>query len=349
MRLSATRNLVAVLVAALVLVGAQVAGAQDAPAVSALTEGDAYVSPRALGPASGEAEAELAQAAAAINADGRDVKLAIVPGPVGAPSMRAYTRRLRRDLDYSGTLAVTAPRRPTIAVGPLPPATITTRLRSPLVVDQPDPVERVIAAGELATPEPDASGATREILLLLGLAVLGAAWAVAWGLRRERRGARAELAEIRGWAVVCLDAIDARADELWGRATVTPRAGAHLESSQSESALARSAVLGADRMSALEEALPGLRRAFDQLELAATDLDEPLDVDDPFEGLCGVDPAHGPASEVAEVKGIEGEEMVCPACAQARRQGHELERRMIPVEGRPVPFDQMPSRVLTGG
>ncbi len=346
MRSARTRSLLAVIVAALGLLGAQAATAQDAPAIAALTEGDAYVSPRALGPASGQAEAALAQAAAELNGEGRDVKLAIVPGPVGSPSMRAYTRRLRRDLGYSGTLAVTAPGRPTVAVGPLPPATITTRLRSPLVVDQPDPVPRVIAAGELATPEPEESGATREILLLLGLGVLGAAWAVAWGLRRERRGARAELAEMRGWGVVCLDAIDARTSELRGHAQVTPRIAAHLEASRSESASARAAVLGADRMSAVEGALPGVRRAFDELELAAADLGEPIDIDDPFDGLCAVDPAHGVATEPATLKGHATEEMVCSTCAEARRRGGELEQRMIPVRGRPVPFDQMPPRVL---
>lgn len=328
------------------LFGAQAASGQDVQTLAALSERDAFVSPRALGPASGEAEAALARAAAKLNGDGRDVKLAIVPGPVGAPSMRAYTRRLRRDLDYSGTLAVTAPSRPTIAVGPLPPATITTRLRSPLVVDQPDPVQRVIAAGELATPEPEEAGATREVLLLLGLAVLGAAWAVAWGLRRERRGARAELAEMRGWGIVALDAIDARAGELRVHARVTPRIAAHLEVALSESAGARAAVLGADRMSAVSDAFPRLRRAFDELALAATDLDEPIDIEDPFFGLCAVDPAHGVASEAATVKDVADQEMVCTACAEASRQGRELEQRMIPVRGHPVPFDQMPQKVL---
>lgn len=334
------------LVAVLGLLGAQVASGQDVAAVTALSERDAFVSPRALGPASGEAEAALVRAAAELNGDRRDVKLAIVPGPVGAPSMRAYTRRLRRDLDYSGTLAVTAPGRPTIAVGPLPPATITTRLRSPLVVDQPDPVQRVIAAGGLATPEPEESGATREVLLLLGLAVLGAAWAVAWGLRRERRGARAELAETRGWGIVALDAIDARAGEMRGHADVTPQIAAHLEAALSESAGARTAVLGADRMSAVNDAFPRLRRAFDELTLAAADLDEPIDIEDPFSGLCAVDPAHGMATEIAMVKDVGEDEMVCAKCAQARQRGGELEQRMIPVRGRPVPFDQMPPKVL---
>ena len=111
--------------ALLALLAASAPALATDPAIVALERDDAYVNPRTLGPASAEAEAELAAAAASLNRARQPVKLAIVLGPVGAPGMQAYVRRLRRTLDYEGTLVVTAPGRPVAVAGPLPRGTIT--------------------------------------------------------------------------------------------------------------------------------------------------------------------------------------------------------------------------------
>ena len=96
------------------------AGAAD-PAADALSARDAYASPRALGPLAPAAEAQLQEAADRLAERGQPVKLAIVAGPAGAPSMRVYARRLADEVaGEEETLVVTAPGRAVIAVGPRP-------------------------------------------------------------------------------------------------------------------------------------------------------------------------------------------------------------------------------------
>jgi hypothetical protein len=134
-----------VLAGALSLAGAPAALGAD-PALGALRAGDAYASPRVLGESALEARAQLAETAARLRAERRPVKLAVVAGPVGSPSMRAYARRLSAELGGTETLVVTAPGRAVVAVGPRPPAQITRALRAERVGRIANPVERVIAA-----------------------------------------------------------------------------------------------------------------------------------------------------------------------------------------------------------
>ncbi|MGI9538994.1 MAG: hypothetical protein ACR2N6_02460, partial [Miltoncostaeaceae bacterium] len=194
------------------LAGAGVAQAAD-PAVVALEDRDAYVSPRALGPASAAAEAELAAAAAELAERRQPAKLAIVLGPTGSPGMQTYARRLRRQLGYDGTLVVTAPGRGVVAEGPLPRKTIAGRLRRTRANAESNPTERVVLAARTSVPPPldEDEGGTQAVIALLGLAVLGGGWAVAWGMRRESRDRRRAIGDARAVMQVCLDALRARA------------------------------------------------------------------------------------------------------------------------------------------
>lgn len=344
-----TRVLIALAIAVALLAGAATAGAAVDPAVVALRDGDVYASPRALGPDTPEATERLQEAADDLNGTGRPVKLAVVLGPVGAPSMRAYTRDLRRRLGYDGTLAVTSPGRGVVVVGPDPPATVTRRLRAARVASIRDPVDRVITAASAAAPPStdDGGGGPRLIAAFLGIAILGAAWAVAWGLRRERRGRRGELAEARGYLSTVLDATRERAGALGARPDLPDDARAQVDRALVDYANALAALRGADTVTRIEGVLPPTRSALASLADAASAVGERLPADEPFRGLCAVDPAHGPATAHAVVEG-RGEAEVCSACASVAADGEALVRRMLPTPVGPVPFDEMSAAPLAG-
>lgn len=315
------------------------------PASDALRDADAYVSTRALGPAAADAEARLAVGADDLAAEGRPVKLAIVLGPVGAPSMRAYARELRRGLGYAGTLVVTAPGRPVVAASPDPPAVVTRRLRESGAARVGDPTERVLVAADAVAPAADRGGGTRTVAAVLALAALGAAWAVAWGLRRERRGQRGELAAARGYLSACLDAVHERAAALGGRVDLDEAARAKVDAARADHADALGRLQAADSTAQIPAVLLPLRSSLARLAEVAATVGEDLPADRPFAGLCAVDPAHGPATGRAEVEGL-GQAAVCVACADAAAGGTRLRRRAIPTPGGPVPFDEMPGEAL---
>ena len=145
--------------AAIALVSPGAASAAD-PAQDALAVRDAYVSPRALGPAARAEEANLARVAARMAAEGRHVKLAIVLGPVGARNLQAYARTLAGRLAFGGTLVVTTPGGAAAAAGPRTAADITRALRAAGVRAIANPTERVTVAASVAAPpgfDPDES------------------------------------------------------------------------------------------------------------------------------------------------------------------------------------------------
>jgi hypothetical protein len=316
------------------------------PALVALAERDAYVSPRVLGVAAAAAEADLAAGAEEMNDARRPVKLAIVLGPFGAPSMQAYVRELRRELRYEGTLVLTAPGRNVVVAGPEPPGLTTRRLRDARVQRIRNPVDKVLTAAAVAAPPPsEPTGGTRAIAGLLALGALGAAWAVAWGLRRERRGRRGELAESRGYLEACIDAARVRAAALGARADLGEEGRSRVDAALVHESDALAHLRAADSTRDVELVLPPLRAALSELAAAGASVGQELSVERPFEGLCGVDPAHGPATNEAPVEG-RGVVPVCAACAEAAAGGTLLVRRMIPTPGGPVPFDEMSSDPL---
>jgi hypothetical protein len=229
-----------------------------------------------------------------------------------------------------------------VAVGPLPPATITRRLRAARVGRIANPVDRVLAAAPLAAPPaPDEGNGIREVLTLIGLAVLGGAWATAWGVRRQSRHAHERLAERRAVMSVCLDALRARATSLARRSELPEPARARTLAALGAYADSISKLREASRAEEVDALVPRLRAGLDEIAAAAEAVGEELPADDPFAGLCGVDPAHGPATHVAATADRADAIPVCASCRAAADDGRPLARRLVPVGGRPVPFSEI--------
>jgi hypothetical protein len=344
--MAAVRRTSGPLLAALLIV-ATVAGAARAadPARVALQHQDAYVSPIVMRGQTATARATLAKAARRLRGKGRPVKLAIVAGPAGARTMLTYARRLRVALDFDGTLVVTAPRRTVVAVGPLPPATVTRALRSVHANRVMNPVQRVIRAAEVATPEPalGTSAWIKGLAALIGLAALGGAWAAAWGIRRERRHARNALADARALMLVRLDALRARTLALGARPGLSEAARVHLRAALSAHADAMLESERATTPAEVRRARERLAEGLAETAAAARMLGERVDPDAPYAGLCEIDPAHGPATARATARGADAPLACCDACAAAAERGDAPSRRMVSVAGRPVPFDEAPA------
>jgi len=335
----------AVLAALVLLVAAPAAVGAD-PAQVALRARDAYASPIALGEDSAAAEERLAQTARALRAKGHSVKLAIVAGPVGSPSLRVYAQRLRHALRTPGTVVVTAPGRPVVAVGPRPPADITLDLRRARVGSIADPVERVIRAAERAVGAPPAEGGddsgTRGLTAILALAVAGGAWAAAWGLRRETRRAAAELAAERARVRLELDVLRARARELASRPEPPPAARAALDRALTCYSDALVQLERSRRPEDVRRALPQLGRGIAAVAEAAQALGEPFDPADPYRGLCAVDPGHGAATGSVLAAGESEPVPACARCVEEAAAGRPPTRRVVPVEGHDVPCVDAP-------
>lgn len=336
----------------LFLVPAAWAGpAQDDPALRALATRDAYAGPSALGSGAPEAERRLQETADRLAKEGKVVKLAVVAGPSGAPSMRVYARRLRRQLSFAGTLAVTAPDRAVVAIGPRAPAEITRDLRAGEVGRIDDPVDRVIRAAELAvevTPDDGSGSSTKGLTALLALAVIGGAWAAAWGLRRESRRASYALAAARGRVRVELDALRARLREFAARPDPPAAARAALDRGMAAYSTALVQLERSRRPDDVIEAIPDLEAGLEALEDAATALGTPLGDGDLYRGLCAIDPGHGPATTTAVPRDATDPLPACQACADEADAGRPPRRRMVPSEGKDVPFDEAPrARELT--
>ena len=306
------------------------------PAREALAHADAYASPRALGAGAADARRRLDQAVTELGAQGRPVKLAVVAGPAGAPSMLAYARRLAQAAGITETLVVTAPGRAVAAVGPLGPAETTRLLRAADVGAVADPVERVIAAARAAAPFPADEGGGNPTLVLLGLAALGGAWAVGVGLHREVRRGREAVLERRAAVRVRLDALRARAAVLADRTALptgvrAPAGRALVRCDEILGALQRTIEM--EQVGALDARV---RAGLAALDEAAASVGEHQPADDPFAGLCANDPAHGPAADP------ETPLPLCAACREAARRGEAQGPRMVPVGGRAVPFSDVP-------
>jgi hypothetical protein len=311
------------------------------------------VSPRVLGDAAPAAAGELRAAAADMAAARRPVKLAIVAGPVGAPSMRAYALRLARDLGYDGTLVVTAPGRPVAAVGPRPPDEVARRLLAARVDDIANPVERLVTAATRAAPAAaaDEGGGVREVLILLGLAGLGGAWAIAWGLRREGRRRHEEMLEARAAMRVRLDALRSRSAAIARRPDLPPAARARVEEALGAYADAIAALQEARRVDEVTALEDRVRAGLVAVSQAGSAVGEPQPVDAPFAGLCGVDPAHGPATGEGAVADAAGPVPLCARCREAAEGGEPPRRRLVPLGGRAVPFTEIevPAPRLSSG
>jgi hypothetical protein len=329
--------LAAALVAALVLAGVATAD----PAREALDQGSAYVSPAVAGAGAGQAQARLEEVADELARGGRPVRIAVVSGPTGAPSMKAYATRLRSALGFGGLVVAVSPGRAIGVAGPRSQGAMTRDLRAARVGSITDPIRRAdVAARAAAGPlvRPPASDTTRTLLALFGIALIGGVWAAGFGIRRNRRVRRQGMDERTAAARVRLDAIGARLDVL----AVLP--GHHARADDRLDAairVARRAQAELDRARAVEDvphAEELVTEAFDLLRDAEREAGVPAP-DDPFQGLCRCDPAHGPGTTEALMRPDGLVRPSCRSCREKADEGHPQMRRMVPGPTGPVPFD----------
>ncbi len=326
------------------LLGATGLGAAD-PAVDALRAGSAYVSPMVAGADATDATARLDALASELDRGGRPVKIAVVQGPVGSPSMHVYAARLRRALGFAGLVVAVAPGRVTGAIGARTQVAITRDLRTARVDTIGDPVARADAAARAAAGPlfaPANGGGTRAVLTLLGLALIGGTWAAALGIRRTRRRQREALDDRSALARVRLDAVAARIDVLAGLETLGARADDRLDAA---TRIARRAQGELDQAQSADDvpAAEDLVNESLRLLMGAEREAGLLTSDDPFAGLCRVDPAHGPATTTGVLETAGKALPICAACSTRVIEGQPPLRRMIPVNGVPVPFDRSPT------
>ena len=157
--------------------------------VDALATTDTFLSPALQTADPVAARLALSEAARAARSAGDPVKIAVVPGPAGAPSMLSYARALRRDLNFRGRVVVAAPDRPVVVAGPQSPAETTRALRRGKVGQVQDVVERAVAAAnatQTAARKSNRGSGARGLFGLFGLALIGGVWAVAIGMRRRQ-------------------------------------------------------------------------------------------------------------------------------------------------------------------
>lgn len=329
--------LVATLLAALALAGAALAD----PATEALQQGSAYVSPTVGGTGTADAQARLEAVADDLARGGRPVRIAVVTGPAGAASMRDYAQVLRRRLAFDGLVVAVAPGRAIGLAGPRSQAAMTRDLRAAKVGAITDPVQRAdvaarAAAGPLLAPE--ATDTTRALLALLGLALIGGVWAAAFGIRRNRRVRREGLDNRTAAARVRLDAIGARLDVLAVLPEHHARADDRLDAA---TRVARRAQAELDQATTVEEVPAAealVTEAFALLLQAEREAGVPAP-EDPFEGLCRCDPAHGACTTEAPMRPDGLVRPSCRACRDKADEGHPQMRRMVPGPDGPVPFD----------
>ncbi|MCC6832455.1 MAG: hypothetical protein IT200_14005 [Thermoleophilia bacterium] len=315
------------------------ATSEDAKVLATLSAGSVYASRGQMGDFAGDIEQRLASKTAELRKRGFEVKMALVP-PITGEDPFTYAARIRARLAFDGTVVVTTPTGPVGAAGPRSADSLRGAFRAGKVDELTSPTQRLIAASEIALPPPPATrSGIRELLVLIGLTLLGGAWAISWGLRREQRKARATASETRARLRVCLDAVAARIGILDDGGELPPRAADLLAGARADHDEAAAAVAG-NGPDDHDRALLRVRRALERIQRAGDDLGKPMPMDNPFLGLCSVDPAHGPAFAVARLDGRPQPVPVCDACRSRIDAGDTPKRRLIPVAGRPVPFDE---------
>jgi hypothetical protein len=255
--------------------------------------------------------------------------------------MDDYAARIRRELGFEGLVVAVAPDRATGTAGPRSPAAITRDLRTARVGTIINPIQRADAAARAAAgplPTPPTSDSVRAILGLLGIALIGGVWAAAFGIRRGRSARRDALVGRTAIARVRLDAIGARLDMLAVLPGDHARADDRLDAA---TRVARRAQAELDRVGAVEE-IPAINALVDEAFALLRDAEGEAGVaspDDPFEGLCRADPAHGAALTEAPMRPDGALHPSCTACRERADEGSPQLRRMVPSPRGPIPFD----------
>lgn len=325
------------LVAALAMVLGGARAAHASPALQAVADdlrtSGVHVSPRALGEAAPSARAALAEARGELLAERREVNLAIAPGPIGSPGMTAFARRLYLLVGRPVPVIVTAPGRPLAIWGAEPREAALVALAASGAAAEPDPVERLVGAARGAiAPAPQPDG-TREVLTLLVLAALGAAWAAAWGAHRTDRARSMQLGEARAELRLWLDALrmQARRADI---ARLSPPARHRVDAVMAMCADTLGGLHSARTVADVRSLAPRVRRAFGELRDATGGLTPPLG--QACAGLCEVDPVHGAALARVAVPGMDERE-VCRDCRDLVQEGGTPRLRLVPVGAGSVP------------
>jgi hypothetical protein len=312
----------------------------DAKVTAALRARDAYASPSVLGAAAPKVEEQLAAHAAELAGQGQPVKLALVPR-FGRENPFAYAERLRENIDWDGTLVVATLSGPTGAAGPRARESMAAAFLAQRIDAIKSPARRLILASDVAVPPPPrGDSGIRGLFVMLGLVLVGGAWAIGWGVRREQRRTRAGFGEAREALRVSLDALRARATAFGSRQGLSVEARSLVDGALSDYRGADAGLTRAVAQPDLDVCLVDLRRGLAQLERAGTLIGEPQPMSDPFAGLCSADPAHGPAIAAARLSDRDVLVPVCGLCRDAAAAGSPTDRRLIPVGGKSVPFDE---------
>lgn len=304
---------------------------------------DVYVTPREVGEVAPTLAARLQSRVDALRGKGFDVKL-VVAARLGGSGPFSYAQQLRREMRFAGTVVVTTLYGPVGAAGPRPTADIRARFTAARVNATGSASQRLERAADLAVPAPPTPPkAWRGLVAFITLAILGAAAAIGWGLRREQRVARRLADQERAALVAGLDALAShitvieaspqRDDEPVAEALAAARQ--HHSAGRAAAQLAGPAFDSDGGFRALHA---GLREA----AVAAERAGQPFPAEQPYEGLCSADPAHGEATEVATLADRDGRVPVCRRCSDAASEGTPARRRLLPTPTGPVPYDEVP-------
>lgn len=173
--------------------------------------------------------------------------------------------------------------------------------------------------------------ALREVGALIGLAALGGTWAVAMGHRRVLRPERTAMLDARTQVQVRLDALRARIAIL-NRHDLPPLARRLVDHAVEDHVLIDAVLSRAASVDDVVELTPQIDDALVSIEQAASQIGVEMPANQPFAGLCSIDPAHGAADSTAAGS-------PCLTCALAIAAGNPPSPRRVTQAGRPVPFD----------
>ena len=180
--------------------------------------------------------------------------------------------------------------------------------------------------------------ALRETGSLIALGLLGGLWATAWGHRRAQQPDRTAMLDARTQIQVRLDALRART-ALLARRDLPPEARALVDQVVEQEVLVHAVLSRAATPADVHDVEGEIEDALISIEEAAARVGLVMPSDDPYRGLCGIDPGHGLATSQADLG--DGEPVaVCDDCAN-RADEHLLRRREVTAGGRPVAFDEV--------
>ncbi len=335
-----------------------VAAALALPALAATTDpvledfrhSDVHVSPAQVGDSAAAAQVDLRIVAADLKESGRPVKLAVVRGRGETRRLLAYARRLRDELGYRGTVVLTTPGGATVAAGPASSAQVTDRLRRARIGQIVDPVQRLESAAGVAAVEPPKASGTKTALTLLGIAVLGGAWAIAIGTGRRARRGRQELAERRAAMRVHLDTLRARAAALARSGRLSDAQRPRVQAALGSYADGVTALQQASSPAEVAALAPTVAAGMAAVTAAGRDVGEEWALSgNRFQGLCGADPAHGPPAGGGPLVPGGPSQPLCANCMSLAERGEPVPLRMVSAGGRPVPFTEVEELPAPGG